>query len=52
MTGDGSHHDGERAATGNKITYAGMAPSNLESKILRGYVLGDTGSLKRQLAGK
>lgn len=40
-------------ATGNKITYAGMAIFEFkEGKILRGYVLGDTESLKRQLAGK
>jgi predicted ester cyclase len=40
-------------ANGNKITYAGMAVFEFkEGKILRGYVLGDTESLKRQLAGK
>lgn len=40
-------------ATGNKITYTGMAIFEFkEDKILRGYVLGDTESLKRRLAGK
>jgi steroid delta-isomerase-like uncharacterized protein len=40
-------------ATGNKITYAGIAIFEFkECKIVRGYVLGDTESLKRQLARK
>ena len=38
-------------ATGNKITYSGIAIFEFaESKIVRGYVLGDTENLKRQLA--
>ncbi len=38
-------------ATGNKITYSGIAIFEFaESKIVRGYVLGDTETLKRQLA--
>jgi steroid delta-isomerase-like uncharacterized protein len=38
-------------ATGNEITYAGMAIFEFkEYKIVRGYVIGDTESLKRQLA--
>jgi steroid delta-isomerase-like uncharacterized protein len=37
-------------ATGNKIAYSGMAIFEFaESKIVRGYVLGDTETLKRQL---
>ena len=38
-------------ATGRKITYSGIAIFEFaESKIVRGYVLGDTENLKRQLA--
>ncbi len=38
-------------ATGNKIAYSGLAIFKFaESKIVRGYVLGDTETLKRQLA--
>ncbi len=38
-------------ATGNKIGYSGLAIFEFaESKIVRGYVLGDTETLKRQLA--
>jgi steroid delta-isomerase-like uncharacterized protein len=38
------------AATGNKITYSGIAIFEFAgSKIARGYVLGDTENLKRQL---
>ena len=38
-------------ATGNKITYSGIAIFEFAgSKIVRGYVLGDTETLKRQLA--
>ncbi len=37
-------------ATGNKITYSGIAIFEFaESKIVRGYILGDTENLKRQL---
>ncbi len=40
-------------ATGNKVTYSGIAIFEFaESKIVRGYVLGDTETLKRQLAQK
>jgi steroid delta-isomerase-like uncharacterized protein len=40
-------------ATGNKITYSGIALFEFaESKIVRGHVLGDTENLKRQLAQK
>lgn len=39
--------------TGRKITYQGLAIFEFsEGKIARGYVLGDTESLKRQLAQK
>jgi len=38
-------------ATGNEITYSGIAIFEFAgSKIIRGYVLGDTETLKRQLA--
>jgi len=38
-------------ATGKQITYSGIAIFEFaESKIVRGYVLGDTENLKRQLA--
>ncbi len=38
-------------ATGNKIAYSGLAIFEFaESRIVRGYVLGDTETLKRQLA--
>ena len=46
-------HQGELfgfAATGHKITYSGIAIFEFrDSKIVRGYVLGDTENLKRQL---
>ena len=39
--------------TGNKITYQGLAVfACKEGKIVRGFVLGDTETLKRQLAQK
>jgi steroid delta-isomerase-like uncharacterized protein len=47
-------HQGELfgfPATGNKISYAGIAVFEFAgNKIIRGFVLGDTENLKRQLA--
>jgi len=49
-------HRGElfgSCGTGRKITYSGLAIFEFkEAKIVRGYVLGDTETLKRQLAAK